>query len=166
MKILFFKEGKPMSKKKKIFILISMVVLLVVTGYLNIALNKSGGELQTSTTTANFFTTCRADKLATRNYLFEIYDKTISTSTNPDEVARAREAKDLLSARIDEELILETKITSSGYEDAVVNTIDDVLYVYVKTPNGITGDEIASILAVIVGETNLPATNIKITPVA
>lgn len=166
MKVLFFKEGKPMSKKKKIFILISMVVLLVVTGYLNVALNKNDGELQTSTTTANFFTSCRADKLATRNYLFEIYDKTIATSQNAEEVAKAIEAKDLLTARIDEEMILETKIISSGYEDAIVNTIDDVLYVYVKAPNGVDGDDIASILAVIVGETKLPATNIKITPIA
>ena len=64
MKILFFREGKHMSKKKKIFILISMVALLLVTGYLNIALNKKDSDLEASSSTANFFTSCRADKIS------------------------------------------------------------------------------------------------------
>ena len=42
MKILFFKEGRKMfSKRKKIFVLVSMVLLLVVTGFLNVYFNKT-----------------------------------------------------------------------------------------------------------------------------
>ena len=155
-----------MSKKKKIFILVSMVLLLVVTGYLNIALNKSSGELQTSNTTANFFTSCRADKLATRNYQLEIYQNMFDTATTAEDKALAKEQLDLIAAKMETELILESKIVSSGYEDAIVTKSDDVLYVYVKSPDGLNADQVASILSILVGQTKMLATNIKITPVA
>lgn len=165
MKILFFKEGKKMSKKKKIFILVSMVLLLVVTGYLNIALNRSNNKVETTTTTANFFTSSRADYLAARNYQLEIYDNIIKTSANQDEIIETKAKRDALLAKMDEELVLETYISARGYDDVIVKMVDDTINVFVKTENGLTSDEVASILSILVRETGCLATQVRVTPI-
>jgi len=167
MKILFFKEGnKMLSKKKKIFILISMVVLLVVTGYLNVALNKTDSELETTLTTANFFTSCRADKLASRNYQLEIYQSIIDTSTDEAEIEDAKQKRDSISANMEAELALEGLIAATGYDDVIVTNTDDGMNVFVKTSTGITGDEAATILSILTREAKVLAKNVKIIPVA
>ena len=166
MKILFFKEGKKMlSKKKKIFVLVSMVVLLVVTGYLNVQLNKTDSDLEATTTTANFFTTCRADKIASRNYQIELYNSIINSSTNAEEIAEAKAEKSKIAARVESELALEALIAATGYEDVIVTTTDDNTNVFVKTSAGLNGDEVASILSILTTETGVLASNVKIIPV-
>ena len=166
MKILFFKEGgKVLSKKKKIFVLVSMVLLLVVTGYLNVALNKTDGEIETATTTANFFTSCRADKLASRNYQIEIYNSIIASSTDAAEVAAAKVEKAKIASKMESELVLEGLIAATGYEDVIVTSTDDNMNVFVKTSAGLTSNEVAKILSILVDETNVLATNVKIIPV-
>lgn len=166
MKVLFFREGKHLSKKKKIFILVSMVVLLVVTGYLNIALNKSESELEASSTTANFFTSCRADKISSRNYQLEIYDSIIATSTDATEIESAKSEKKSIAARVEQELVLENKIQASGYEDVIVTFSNNNVNVFVKATNGLQSDEVAKILAILVDELKVEAKNVKVTPVA
>lgn len=166
MKILFFREGKRMSKKKKIFILLSMVALLLVTGYLNVALNKSESDLETGTTTANFFTSCRADKISSRNYQLEIYDSIIATSTDATEIASAKAERNNIASKMEQELILENKIQATGYEDVIVTFASDNVNVFVKATNGLASDEVAKILAILVDELNVKATNVKVTPVA
>ena len=166
MKIIFFREGnKMLSKRKKIFILVSMVLLLLVTGYLNIALNNNDKELQTTTTTANFFTTCRADKISSRNYQLEIYDSIISASADATEIKNAKDMKAEIAARVETEMVLEGKIQASGYEDVIVTCSGDNVNVFVKTANGLTSSEVAKILSILVSELNVKATNVKITPV-
>ncbi len=166
MKILFFKEGKKMlSKGKKIFILVSMVVLLVVTGYLNVALNKNDNEEQTTTTSANFFTTCRADKISSRNYQIEIYDSIIKTSKDQEEIKKATEKKAEIAAKIESEMVLEGLIAATGYEDVIVTSTDNVMNVFVKTASGLTGDEVAKILSIITNQAKVLATNVKITSI-
>ena len=166
MKILYFKEGKLMSKKKKVFVLISMVVLLVVTGFLNVKLNKVDSELPTSTTTANFFTTNRADKISSRNYQLEIYDSIIASSTDAVEIANAKAEKGKIAAKIEKESILEGMIAATGYDDVIVTSHNEGYNVYVKSASGITGDEVAKILSILVDETGALAKNIKVTSVA
>ena len=168
MKILYFMEGsKVLSKGKKIFILVAMVALLVVTGYLNIALNKNDGELQTTTTaTANFFTTCRADKLATRNYQIEVYNEIINTSTNAEEVKEYKQKKNDVLANMETEQVLETKIMAAGYDDAVVTMANGIMNVFVKTISGLNLDEAAKILSIITSQIKIDAANVKITEIA
>lgn len=166
MKIVFFREGKHMSKKKKIFILVSMVVLLVVTGYLNIALNKSDSQLETSSTNANFFTSCRADKISSRNYQLEIYDSIIATSTDASEIESAKTEKKNIASKVEQELVLENKIQASGYEDVIVTFSNNNVNVFVKATNGLASDEVAKILAILVDELKVEAKNVKVTPVA
>lgn len=155
-----------MSKKKKIFILVSMVVLLVVTGYLNIALNKSESQLETSSTNANFFTSCRADKISSRNYQLEIYDSIIATSTDASEIESAKTEKKNIASKVEQELVLENKIQASGYEDVIVTFSNDNVNVFVKATNGLASDEVAKILAILVDELKVEAKNVKVTPVA
>ena len=95
-----------LTKKKKIFILLGMAILLVVTGYLNIALNKATNEnLDNQVSSANFFATYREDRNYTRNLELEYLDAIItSTSSTSDYVATATSKKLALVAQMEKEL--------------------------------------------------------------
>jgi len=167
MKILFFKEGAGMlTKKKKIFILVSMVVLLVVTGYLNIALSSKTSTTfdETTTTSANFFASCRADKISTRNLQIEYLNSIIDTSTDQSQITEANAKKMEITNRIGYESNLEDLIMASGFEDVIVTASDSGISVMVKS-NGLTSTEVAKILAIIVDEAKVDATNVKVIPV-
>jgi len=167
MKILYFKEGASMlTKKKKIFILLSMVVLLVVTGYLNIALSSSTLDSvnQTTTTSANFFTSCRADKISQRNLQIEYLNSIIDSTTDDTQRLEANAKKLEISNRIEYETTLEGLIMASGFEDVIVTESDNTISVMVKS-NGLTSDEVAKILAIIVDETKVDATSVRVIPV-
>ena len=59
-----------LGKKGKIFVLAGMIALLVVTGVLNIYLNKSAQKANAGTdnvTSADFFAAYRTDRSETRN---------------------------------------------------------------------------------------------------
>ena len=155
-----------MSKKKKIFILVSMVLLLVVTGYLNVALNNKNSDLAATTTSANFFESCRADKIASRNYQLEIYDSIIAASTDPDEIADAKAQKAAIAAKMEKELVLEGLIAATGFEDVIVTDSGENLNVYVKTSVGLTSNEGASILSILVREAKVLATQVRVIPIA
>ena len=165
MKILFFKEGKKVGKKKKIFVLISMVLLLVVTGYLNVAFNKTDNDLEATTTSANFFTSCRADKIASRNYQIELCNAIINTSTDSVEIDNAKKERAKINARVESELVLESLIAATGYEDVIVTTTDDSTNVFVKTSLGLNSDEVASILSILTKDAGIVASTVKIIPV-
>ena len=142
-----------------------MVVLLVVTGYLNVKLNSQESSLETTTTSANFFVTCRADKIASRNYQLELYDAIIKTSTDKNEVEDAKKQRAKIASRVESELVLEGLIAASGYEDVIVTATDDSTNVFVKTNAGLNSDEVASILSILTTETGVLASSVKIIPV-
>ena len=79
-----------MSKTKKIIILAVMVALLVVTGYLNIALNNNATQ-QVSNQNSNldFYSSYRADRDASREAAILYYKGIIADETS------SQEAKDL-----------------------------------------------------------------------
>jgi stage III sporulation protein AH len=167
MKVLFFKEGKRMlSKKKKIFILSGMLILLVVTGYLNYALNKVDTETATTTTTsASFFTTYKTDRTTARDSELAILNEIIENqNVTTAEKAVAIQAKTELAQKIEKELILEGLIKAKGFEDAIVTIGSNYYNVIVKNADALTSDEVAQILSVITSETGCLATNIKIIP--
>ncbi len=167
MKIIMFKEGsKMLSKRKKIFIVLSMVVLLVVTGYLNVALSDVPGDSlsETATTSANFFASCREDKLSTRNLQIEYLNSIIETSTDVSQITEANAKKMEISNRIEYETTLEGLIMASGFEDVIVTESDNSISVMVKS-NGLTSSEVAKILAILVEETGIDATNVRVIPV-
>ena len=162
MKIFGFKGGEKMSKKKKIFILVSMVLLLVVTGGLNIMLTKDNLDLPTNTTvSASFLTTYRNNKLATRNSMLEYYDSIIASATTQSQIEETNNLKIDLTKRMESETILESMVMASGYEDAVVTIADENTTVMVKA-DALTSDDVSKILTILVNETNVDATNVKV----
>ena len=166
MKILYFKEGtKVLTKRKKIFIICGMLVLLVVTGGLNLYLNSPNEDLQTTTTShVSLLTSYRASKMETRNSMLEMYDSIISTSNDADQILETNAKISDLAGRIEAETVLEGMIMASGFEDVVVTNVDDSYTVMVKS-NGLTSDDVAKILSILVKETGVSATNVKISSV-
>jgi len=78
---------KTLSKKKKVIILSVMIALLLVTGYVNVALNSSLSNTistPTSTTTANFYTSYRNERETTRTQEIQFYDSIIASATSSE----------------------------------------------------------------------------------
>jgi len=76
---------KNMTKKKKIVILSVMVALLLVTGFVNVALNSSlsdGRVTETSTSSASFYATYRSEREATRTQEIQFYDSIIASASS------------------------------------------------------------------------------------
>lgn len=166
MKILFFREvNKVLTKKKKIFIICGMLVLLVVTGGLNLYLNGSGDAVQPTTSSqVSLLTSYRASKMETRNSMLEMYDSIISTSKDTDQIIATNAKISELAGRMEAETVLEGMIMASGFEDVVVTNVDDSYTVMVKS-DGLTSDDVAKILGILVKETGVSATNVKISSV-
>lgn len=166
MKIVYFREvGKMLTRKKKAFILVGMIALLVVTGGLNLFLSKGNEQVPASSyESASFLTSYRASKFETRQTMMEYYDSIIETSTDAEQITETNALISDLASRMEKETVLEGMIMASGYEDAVVTNSDDSYTVMVKSGN-FTLDDAAKILGILVKETGVSATNVKISSV-
>jgi len=166
MKIFYFKEGnKMLSKKKKVLILFGMVALLVLTGCLNMFLAKDTEEIQqTNYSSVSLLSSYRASKLETRNSMLELYDSIIESSTDSEQITATNALISELASRMETETVLEGMIMASGYEDAVVTNTDGSYTVMVKSSN-LTSDDVAKILGILVKETGVSATNVKVSAV-
>ncbi len=158
-----------LSKKKKIFIVAGFVMLLAITGILNIIINnnvvKNVNAGLNSATTANFFTTYRTDRQDTRNQEIVYLDAIISSASSSAEAKTAAETKKQeLVAQMESELILEGLIKAKGFEDAIVSTSSSNINVIVKSAE-LQESEVAQIVEIIQGQTNYNLDNIKIIPV-
>lgn len=158
-----------LSKKKKIFIVAGFVMLLAITGILNIVINnnvvKNVNAGLNSATTANFFTTYRTDRQDTRNQEIVYLDAIISSASSSAEAKTAAETKKQeLVAQMESELILEGLIKAKGFEDAIVSTSSSNINVIVKSAE-LQESEVAQIVEIIQGQTNYNLDNIKIIPV-
>ncbi len=157
-----------LSKKKKIFILVGMVALLVVTGCLNIFLNNkstkanaAGGEV----TYGNFFTTYRTDRQTTRDQTILYLDTIINNEASTTEAVRDAEAQKLaLTKNMDLELVLEGLIKALGFEDAIVTATTESVNIIIKSDE-LTEAEVAQVLDIIVTETDKTANDVRIIPV-
>ena len=163
MKICYFREvNKFMSKKKKFFILFGMVALLVITGCLNMALTKNDEVVeQTNFTSTSLLTSYRISKMETRNSMMEMYDSIIASSTDAEQIVSTNALIADLASRMESETVLEGMIMASGYEDVVVTNTDGSYTVMVKS-DGLSADDVAKILGILVKETGVSATNVKI----
>ncbi len=166
MKIFYFKEGnKMLSKKKKVLILFGMVALLVLTGCLNMFLAKDTEDIQqTNYSSVSLLSSYRASKLETRNSMLELYDSIIESSTDSEQITATNALISELASRMETETVLEGMIMASGYEDAVVTNTDGSYTVMVKSSN-LTSDDVAKILGILVKETGVSATNVKVSAV-
>ncbi len=155
------------TKKKKIIILSTMVALLVLTGFLNLTLNKqavstTNGNVVSS---ASFFETYRMDRDSAREQQ-TLYYKAILESANATESARneAQDSLKTLAGNKEKELVLEGYILAKGFEDVVVSFTENYVNVMVKAKE-LTEAEVAQIVEVVQVQTKKSIDNIKIIPV-
>ncbi len=112
-----------MSKKKKIIIMSSLVLLLAITAVLNVLLATNvfaSGD--TAVTTSNYFTTFRSERTTTRSEEILELDRVIALYDEGSE--KYNEAVNLklkIVEMMENELLLETLIKSRGFSDAVVS---------------------------------------------
>ena len=157
-----------LGKKGKIFVLVGMVALLVVTGVLNIVLNKNVASSSVNAqeaTSANFFETYRLDRTETRAETVMYLDAIISDeASSADAVTAAENDKLELTSAMELELVLEGLIKAAGFEDAVVTATSENINVILKTAE-LTEEQATKVLEIITAETDRKATSIRIIPV-
>ncbi len=156
-----------MKKRTKIIIISAMVLLLGVTGYLNVMLNSSvsGSPADDATTTVGYFQTYRTTRESTRDQEMLYYDAIIANeSSTQDAVKNAENAKLQLISQMEQELIVEGLIKAKGFEDCVISITDSNVNAVVKAEE-LSSTEVAQIVAVIQSQLNTGIENIKIIPV-
>jgi len=159
---------KTMSKKKKIIILSVMIALLLVTGYVNVALNSSLSSSSASTNTsavnANFYVTYRTEREATRTQEIQFYDSIIASATSSDDAKLEAENNKLaLISLMEKELVTEGIIRGKGFEDAIVTSSSSNVNVFVKSAE-LTSTEVAQISLVVTEQLGVELDQIVIIP--
>ena len=153
-----------MKKRTKIIILSVMIVLLGVTGYLNIVLNDNISPTNTTTTTS-YFVSYRNDRETSRDQQILYYDAIIDSETSTeDAVKNAEQAKLDLIALMEKELAVEGIIKSQGFTDCVVSITDTKVNVVVESAE-LTSAEVAKITTTVTEQLEVEPKNIVIIPV-
>jgi len=154
-----------MKKRTKIFILVAMVLLLGVTGYLNIVLNSATNETEpTVTTTASYFETYRTDRETTRDQELLYYQAIIDSEKGTEAEAAAKEAMEELLIKMETELLVENTIKGYGFNDCIVTSSNENVNVIIEAES-LTSAEVAQIVSVVQDELHTNIKNIKIIPV-
>ena len=161
---------KTFSKKKKIIILSVMVALLLVTGYVNVALNSSlsSSTTQTNSTavSANFYTTYRNERETTRTQEIQFYDSILASATSSEDAKKeAENNKMALISLMEKELVTEGIIRGKGFEDAIVTSSESNVNVFVKCAE-LTSAEVAQISSVVIDQLNVELDRVIIIPSA
>ena len=158
-----------MSNKKKIILMSSLVLLLAVTAVFNFifATSSTVSSADGGVTTANYFTTYRAERTTTRNEEIVQLDSVIALYDAGDEkYEEATEMKMEIVAAMEKELMLENMVKSLGFSDAVVSvsTDSDNINVFINSAE-LNYDTALSIYSMMKNETGIVAGNVIIMPV-
>ena len=155
-----------LSKKKKIFILAGMLVLLIVTGVLNVVLNQTTKPNDpTPVAAGNFFETFRSDRLETRNQTIVYLDAIINSPASSQEDITAAQAEKLkIATAMEQELVIEGLIKAQGFEDCVVTT-GAKINVIVQAES-LTEDELIQILYIVTEETGKHPSEVEVIPIS
>ena len=161
---------KTFSKKKKIIILSVMVALLLVTGYVNVALNSSlsSSTTQTNSTAvnANFYATYRNERESTRTQEIQFYDSIIASASSSEDAKKEAETNKMaLISLMEKELVTEGIIRGKGFEDAIVTSSDSNVNVFVKCAE-LTSAEVAQISSVVTEQLSVDLDKVIIIPSA
>ncbi len=153
-----------MKKRTKIIILSLMVVLLGVTGYLNIVLNNSVKNTNTNVTTLSYFASYRNDRSSTRDQEILYYDAIIDSTSSTDVAVKAAEQAKLdLISTMEKELAVEGLIKAQGFSDCVIAISDTKVNVVVKGAS-INENEAAQISTIVREQLGTELKNIIIIP--
>ena len=157
-----------MSKTKKIIVMSSLVLLLAVTAVLNVLLARSRtASGDSAVVSANYFTTYRSERTATRSEELVQLDSVIALYDEGSErYAEAVNLKMRIVEIMEKELALETMIKSKGFSDAVVSIgIDsDNVNVFVNS-NELDMQTALAIYKCLIDEASVDPLNIIIMPV-
>lgn len=157
-----------MKKKTKVIIISAMVLLLGITGYLNVVLNNSVSNTnvtEQTTQTASYFQTYRTDRESTRDQELLYYDAIISSDSSSElAIANAESAKLALIGQMEKELVVEGLIKAKGFDDCVVSITDSSINAVVKCAD-LTSSQVAQIVSIITSQLSVEIENIKIIPV-
>ena len=157
-----------MSKTKKIIVMSSLVLLLAVTAVLNVLLARSRtASGDTAVVSANYFTTYRSERTATRSEELVQLDSVIALfDEDSDRYAEAVSLKMKIVEIMEKELALETMIKSKGFSDAVVSIgIDsENVNVFVNS-NELDMQTALAIYKCLIDEASVDPLNIIIMPV-
>jgi len=156
-----------MKKRTKIIVITVMVLLLGVTGYLNVMLNNSVSVKNETTTqtSANYFSTYRTTRESTRDQEMLYYDAIIANESSTDEaIKNAENSKLALINQMEKELVVEGLIKAKGFEDCIITISSANVNAVVKAKE-LTSTEVAQIVAVIQSQLATSIENIKIIPV-
>lgn len=157
-----------MTKKKKIIIMSSLVFLLALTAVLNVLLvNTKTTANADAVTTANYFSTYRSERTATRSEELLQLDSVIALyDEGSEKYNQAVDLKMKIVGIMENELVLETMIKSLGFSDAVVSIgVDsDNVNVFINS-NELYTDTALSIYNLLRNEAGVAPTNIIIMPV-
>lgn len=157
-----------MSKTKKIIVMSSLVLLLAVTAVLNVLLARSrAASGDSAVVSANYFTTYRSERTATRSEELLQLDSVISLyDEGSEKYTEAVNLKMRIVEIMEKELALETMIKSKGFSDAVVSIgIDsDNVNVFVNS-NELDMQTALAIYKCLIDEASVDPLNIIIMPV-
>ncbi len=157
-----------MTKKKKIIIMTSLVLLLAVTAVLNVLLVSRNSSAQADAiTTANYFTSYRSERTSKRNEELLQLDNVIALyEPGSEKYDQAVDMKMKIVGIMENELVIETMVKSLGFSEAVVSIgmDSDNVNVFVNT-NELDTPAALSIYNLLRNELSIPSTNIIIMPV-
>lgn len=156
-----------MKKRTKFIILAAMVLLLGVTGYLNIVLNSNIKQPEVQQTSTSYFTAYRTDRESTRDQEMLYYDAIIGNENSTAEAkANAENARLSLVKQMEKELVVEGLIKAKGFEDAIVTISGNNVNAIVKSSE-LKANEVAQIVNVIQTQLGISSIeNIKVIPIA
>jgi len=131
------------SKRRKVMILAGMFVLLIVTGYLNFAMNNQspppvGGGTQTNM--FNVFRQNRSDERASQIAILTAMATNDSGFTEAERTDAGRQKLELMDI-INFETTAEGLIMQEGFQDVVVNKNQGNINVLIRNPENITQQE-------------------------
>lgn len=157
-----------MTKKKKIIIMSSLVVLLAITAVLNVLLvtNKSSANAD-AIQTANYFSSYRAERTSKRSEELLQIDSVIELyEAGSEKYNQAVDMKLKIVGIMENELVIETMVKSLGFSEAVVSIgmDSDNVNVFVNTDE-LDKTSALSIYNLLRNEMGISATNIIIMPV-
>lgn len=155
-----------LKKRTKIIILSAMILLLGVTGYLNITLNGRVIDTGTNVAAYNYFDSYRYDRSSLRDQAILYYDAIIKSDNHTNEAKELAEQKQLaLIDKIETELALEHLIIGLGFSDVIVTTSANYINVIIKATS-LTSTDVNPIVTLVREQTDYALRNIKIIPVS
>ena len=157
-----------MSKRKKIVILSSMVLLLAVTAIANFLLIDNNNISQGTVTTATYFSEYKAEHSSSISEQLLHLDSIINDAESSSQTKEDALATKLrITENVEKELYLQSLIKAQGYSNIVVMMgIDSETVTVVVEDDDFTTDDAVSIYTVLLEEINASPENVRIIPIS